>query len=292
MTDRIIEINQTAASLTLDNGLLKAASPGQDPVSVPVAEIQCLILANPAIRISGALLAALAENKAAVLISGSNRMPVAMQFPLAGNYLQTERFHAQIDAPKPLVKRLWQTVVKAKISRQADLLAEFNSNDFGLHSLEAKVFSGDPQNIEARAAAVYWKHLFRSPFSRDRSARDSNLMLNYGYAVLRAMTARACCAAGLHPTIGINHHNRYDPFCLADDLMEPFRPVVDRIVRKINPDNLEVPELDQASRREILSALLDKIQTDSGKWTLTDLLRISADQTAKSFQSGEVALIY
>ena len=292
MTDRIIEISDTAASLTLDNGLLKAAAPDQAPVSVPVAEIQCLILANPAIRISGALLAALAENKAVVLISGSNRMPVAMQFPLTGNYLQTERFHAQIDAPKPLIKRLWQTVVKAKISRQADLLCEFNKSDFRLHSLEGRVFSGDPQNIEARAAAVYWKHLFLCPFTRDRSAQDSNLLLNYGYAVLRAMTARACCAAGLHPTIGINHHNRYDPFCLADDLMEPFRPVVDRIVRKLNPDNLEIPELDQKSKKEILSALLDKIQTSSGRWTLPDLLRISAEQTAKSFQSGEVALHY
>ena len=292
MTDRIIEISNTAANLTLDNGLLKAAAPDQPPVSVPVAEIQCLILANPAIRISGALLAALAENKAVVLISGSNRMPVAMQFPLTGNYLQTERFHAQIDAPKPLIKRLWQTVVKAKISRQADLLCEFNKSDFGLHSLEGRVFSGDSQNIEARAAAVYWKHLFLYPFTRDRSAHDSNLLLNYGYAVLRAMTARACCAAGLHPTIGINHHNRYDPFCLADDLMEPFRPVVDRIVRKLNPDNLEIAELNQTFRKEILSALLDKIQTSSGRWTLTDLLRLSAEQTAKSFQSGEVALHY
>ena len=191
-----------------------------------------------------------------------------------------------------MVKRLWQTVVRAKISRQADLLCELNRNDFGLHSLEAKVFSGDPQNIEARAAVIYWKHLFCSPFTRDRSAHDSNLLLNYGYAVLRAMTARACCAAGLHPTIGINHHNRYDPFCLADDLMEPFRPVVDRIVRKLNPENLEISELDQASRKEILSALLDKIQTASGKWTLTDLLRISAEQIAKSFQSGEVAIKY
>jgi len=292
MTDRIIEISDTAAGLTLENGLLKASFPDRRQVSVPVAEIQCLILANPAVRISGALLAALAENKAVVVIAGPNRMPAAMQFPLSGNYLQTERFHAQIEAPKPLSKRLWQTIVKAKIARQADLLMEVCRQDFGLHSLPARVASGDPQNVEARAAAIYWKHLFNRPFTRERSAPDSNLLLNYGYAVLRAMTARACCAAGLHPTIGVNHHNRYDPFCLADDLMEPFRPVVDRTVRKLNPDNLEIGELSASCRQEILSALLGKIRTPAGMWELTDLLRISAEQTAKSFQTGEIALKY
>lgn len=292
MTDRIIEISETAAGLSLENGLLKASVPGRDPVSVPVAEIQCLILANPAIRISAALLAALADNKAVVLISGPNRMPAAMQIPLAGNYLQTERFHAQIDAPKPLFKRLWQTVVKAKIAKQAELLLELNGEDHGLRLLIPKVASGDPQNVEARAAAIYWKHLFRVPFLRDRTASDSNILLNYGYSVLRAMTARACCAAGLHPTIGINHHNRFDPFCLADDLMEPFRPVVDRGVRNLNPDNRVVEELTPALRKEILSALLGKQQTDSGMWDLTDLLRISAEQTARSFQTGEVSLHY
>lgn len=292
MTDRIIEIADTAASLSLENGLLKASFPDREGISVPLSEIQCLILANPAIRISGALLAALAENKAVVMIANSRRMPAALQIPLDGNYLQTERFLAQIHASKPLVKRLWQTVVKAKISRQADLLLELHQHDFGLQLLIPEVASGDPQNIEGRAAVIYWKNLFRSPFSRDRSAEDNNLLLNYGYAVLRAMTARACCAAGLHPTIGINHHNRYNPFCLADDLMEPFRPVVDRIVFNLNPENLPVPELSTAFRREILSALIGKIQTLKGCWDLTDLLRISAEQTARSFQTGELSLFY
>ena len=292
MTDRIIEISETAAGLSLENGLLKATVSGRDPVFVPVAEIQCLILANPAIRISAALLAALADSKAVVLISGPSRMPAAMQLPLEGNYLQTERFHAQINASKPLSKRLWQIVVKAKIAKQADLLMEFKGQDYGLRMLIHKVASGDPQNIEARAAAIYWKHLFPASFVRDRAASDSNILLNYGYSVLRAMTARACCAAGLHPTIGINHHNRYDPFCLADDLMEPFRPVVDRIVRNLNPDNRKVEELTSVRRKEILSALLEKQRTDSGMWDLTDLLRISAEQTARSFQTGEIALRY
>ena len=292
MTDRIIEISDTAASLSLSNGLLKIALPECRDCQVPVAEIQCLILANPAIRVSGAVLSALAENNAVVVVSGPDRMPRALQIPLCGNYLQTERFNAQINAPKPLTKRLWQCVIQAKIRNQGNLLKELYGDDFGVSALAEKVNSGDTMNVEARAAIIYWKHLFCQPFIRDREARDNNSILNYGYAVLRAMTARACCAAGLHPTVGINHHNRYDPFCLADDLMEPFRHVVDRTARILNPENAAVEELSGEVRRKILAGLLEKIPTPRGMWTLTDLLRLSAEQTARSFQSGKMCLIY
>lgn len=292
MTDRIVEIADSAASLSLGDRLLKIRLPEKPEYTLPVAEVQCLILANPAVRISGALLAALAENKAVVLVCGPDRMPAAMQIPLAGNYLQSGKFLAQIEAPKPLRKRLWQSVVKAKIAAQGSLLAEVHHDDHHLPRLAAKVASGDTGNLEGRAAAVYWKNLFDAPFVRDREAPDNNRLLNYGYAVLRAMTARACCAAGLHPTLGINHHNRYDPFCLADDLMEPYRPVVDRVVYRLNPGNREVPELTTAYRRALLEGLLDKVATSKGRWDLTDLLRLSAEQTARSFQSGENCLVY
>ena len=292
MTDRIIEIADTAASLSLGNRLLKIKLPDKPEYTLPVAEVQCLILANPAIRISGALLAALAENKAAVVICGPDRLPAAMQISLAGNYLQSEKFLAQIESAKPLRKRLWQSVVKAKIAAQATLLAELHHDDCGLPQLAAKVTSGDTGNLEGRAAATYWKNLFDAPFVRDRDAPDSNRLLNYGYAILRAMTARACCAAGLHPTLGINHHNRYDPFCLADDLMEPYRPVVDRVVYRLNPANREIAALTTDHRRALLAGLLDKIATRNGRWALTDLLRRAAEQTARSFQCGENRLLY
>ena len=292
MTDRIVEIADCAASLTLGNHLLKIRLPDKPEYTLPVGEVQCLILANPAVRISGALLAALAENKAVVVICGPDRLPAAMQLPLAGNYLQGGKFLAQIEAPRPLRKRLWQSVVKAKIAAQAALLDELHHDDCRLPQLAAKVASGDSANLEGRAAALYWKHLFDAPFVRDREAPDNNRLLNYGYAILRAMTARACCAAGLHPTVGINHHNRYDPFCLADDLMEPYRPVVDRVVYRLNPANREVPELTTAYRRALLEGLLGKLPTRDGHRDLTDLLRRSAEQTARSFQSGENCLIY
>lgn len=292
MTDRIIEIADTAAFLSLDNGLLKIKLPTGDITSVPVSEIQCLILANPAVTITGALLAGLASAGVITVISGSNRMPVAMQLPLDGNYIQNERFRAQIGASLPLRKRLWQTVIREKIKKQGELLIRLHGDDFNLLKLSSLVNSGDTENIEGRAAVIYWKHLFDKPFLRDRDEVDNNALLNYGYAVLRAMTARACCAAGLHPTLGINHHNRYDPYCLADDLMEPFRWLVDCKVAELNPQNHEVQELTREVRRELLNALLQKVETGKGMWHLADLLKTSAFQVADSFQSGENKLHY
>lgn len=292
MTDRIIEIADTVAFLSLENNLLKIRIPEKNVVTVPIPEIQCLILANPAITITGAAMAALASAGAAVVTSGQDRLPVAMSLPLNANYLQTERFHAQINASKPLLKRLWQTVIKEKISKQAQLLKKIRQNDFSLTQLIPLVLSGDPSNIEGRASVIYWKNLFPENFRRDRAASDNNMLLNYGYAVLRAMTARACCGAGLHPTLGINHHNRYDPYCLADDLMEPYRPVVDQAVFEINPENLPVTELSREIRKTLITALLEKVQTSKGMWQIQDLLRLSAEQTARSFQSGENVLEY
>ena len=292
MTDRIIEIAETSAFLSLENHLLKIRLPTGLPVTVPVREVQCLILANPALTVTGSLLAALAAEGCMVLISGTDRLPVAMQLPLEGNYIQTQRFQAQIEAPKPLSKRLWQVIVKEKILNQAALLRELHGDDFGLAVLAKQVRSGDPDNLEGRAAAIYWKKLFGDPFRRDRTQGDNNLLLNYGYAVLRAMTARACCAAGLHPTIGFHHHNQYDPFCLADDLMEPFRPAVDRIVFGLNRANSHV-ELGKDQRRALIQGLLDtRMPSPKGRCLIPDLLHMYAGQIVSSFLEGEVRLAF
>lgn len=291
-TDRIIEIAETSAFLSLENHLLKIRLPSGPPVTVPVKEVQCLILANPAVTVTGCLLAALAAEGCMVLISGPDRLPAAMQLPLEGNYIQTQRFQAQIDAPKPLSKRLWQIIVKEKILNQAELLRELRGEDFGLAMLAKQVRSGDPDNLEGRAAAVYWKNLFGDPFRRDRTQEDNNLLLNYGYAVLRAMTARACCAAGLHPTIGLHHRNQYDPFCLADDLMEPFRPVVDRIVYGLNRANAPA-ELGREQRRALIQGLLDtRLSSPKGRCLIPDLLHMYAGQIVSSFLEGEVRLAF
>ena len=292
MIERIIEIAERAAFLSLENELLKIRFPDGTETTVPVTEIQCLILSNPALSVTGALLSALAEKGASVVICGCNHLPTAMQLPLNGNYIQNEKFRAQTAAPLPLCKRLWQTVIKEKIRQQGKLLMELHGNDAGLFSLAEKVNSGDTENVEGRAAVIYWKKLFDAPFQRNRTFPDNNILLNYGYAILRAMAARACCTAGLHPTIGINHHNRYNPYCLADDLMEPFRPVVDRVVYRLNPANSPVGELSSPLRKALLEALLEKRETGRGKWQIAELLKRYAGQVADSFVTGEMNLHY
>ena len=292
MTERIIEVAEQAAFLNLSNNLLSIRIKDDPPVTVPVGEVQCLILANPAVTVTGALLAALAANGAIVVLSGKDRLPVAMQLPINGNYIQNERFRSQIDSKLPLKKRLWQTVIQEKVKRQGELLQKLHGSDYGLLDLAGKVRSGDPDNIESRAAVIYWKNFWKSSFQRDRDAFDSNMMLNYGYAVLRAITARACCGAGLHPTIGINHHNRYNAYCLADDLMEPFRVIVDETVYNLNPENLYVEELSQDIRRQLISALQGKLATADGMWKISDLIQRSAQQVAESFTTGEMLLRY
>ena len=292
MTDRIIEIADTAAYLSLENRLLKIQLPDRQTTTVPVSEIQCLILANPAVKITGALLSHLADAGAIVVVSGPNRLPTAMQLPLNGNYIQNERFRAQVSASQPLNKRLWQLIVKEKIKSQGLLLKSRCGDDFNLLKLSSMVNSGDTENLEGRAAVVYWKNLFDKPFLRERENYDNNLLLNYGYAILRAMAARACCGAGLHPTLGINHHNRYNPYCLADDMMEPYRYLIDRAVVKINPENIPVEELSREMRKSLMEALMEKIPSSGGLYSLSDILRHNAVQIAESFQTGEIKLKY
>ena len=233
-----------------------------------------------------------AESGAVVVVSGKERLPASILLPIQGNWIQNERFRSQIEARLPLRKRLWQTVIQEKIRRQGKLLQELHDSDFGLFKLAEKVHSGDPENIEGRAAVIYWKNLWDSAFQRNREAKDSNLLLNYGYAILRAITARACCGAGLHPTIGINHHNRYDAYCLADDLMEPFRTIVDHAVYRLNPSNQIVDVLTQDMRRSLIASLQAKTETPDGMWKISDLIQRSANQLAESFQSGEIMLRY
>lgn len=292
MIERIIEIAEQSAFLSLNNNLLTIRLPNKQTVTVPVSEVQCLILANPAVTVTGALLSALAESGAVVVVSGKERLPASILLPIQGNWIQNERFRSQIEARLPLRKRLWQTVIQEKIRRQGKLLQELHDSDFGLFKLAEKVHSGDPENIEGRAAVIYWKNLWDSAFQRNREAKDSNLLLNYGYAILRAITARACCGAGLHPTIGINHHNRYDAYCLADDLMEPFRTIVDHAVYRLNPSNQIVDVLTQDMRRSLIASLQAKTETPDGMWKISDLIQRSANQLAESFQSGEIMLRY
>lgn len=201
--------------------------------TIPIEDIGIVILDCPQITITNGVLDALLDNNCAVITCNGEHMPVGLLLPLNGNTIQSERFREQLDASLPLKKQLWQQTVKAKIENQAALLKQARNEVVKNMLVWADdVKSGDPDNYEARAAAYYWKLLFPQVdgFTRERGGVFPNNLLNYGYAILRATIARSLVSSGLLPTLGIHHHNRYNAYCLADDIMEPYRPFVDKVV--------------------------------------------------------------
>ena len=223
--------------------------------TIPIEDIGILILDHKQITITQGLIEKLLDNNCALITCSSNHLPVGLMLPLYGNTIQNERFRYQLDASLPLRKQLWQQTVQAKIANQAAVLKyATGSIHNNMQVWATDVRSGDSANMEARAAAYYWKTLFQDidGFVRGRDEDEPNNLLNYGYAIVRAVIARALVSSGLLPTLGIHHHNRYNAYCLADDIMEPYRPYVDRTVfdicRKGKPLKLTT-EL----KRELLS---------------------------------------
>lgn len=223
--------------------------------TIPIEDIGILILDHKQITITQGLIEKLLDCNCALITCSSNHLPVGLMLPLYGNTIQNERFRYQLDASLPLRKQLWQQTVQAKIANQAAVLKYATSSIHNNMQVWATdVRSGDSANMEARAAAYYWKTLFQDidGFVRGRDEDEPNNLLNYGYAIVRAVIARALVSSGLLPTLGIHHHNRYNAYCLADDIMEPYRPYVDRTVfdicRKGKPLKLTT-EL----KRELLS---------------------------------------
>lgn len=205
--------------------------------TIPIEDIGVVILDHKQLTITHGLLAALLDNNCAVITCDQRNMPVGLLLPLEGNNTQHERFTQQIESSIPLRKQLWQQTVRAKIANQESVLRTCTSIETrGMRKWVEEVRSGDPDNLEARAAAFYWRNLFAEQvpgFIRGREGEPPNNLLNYGYAILRAVIARALVSSGLLPTLGIHHHNRYNAYCLADDIMEPYRPYVDKLVLDI-----------------------------------------------------------
>lgn len=214
----------------------------QAEITKPIEDIGVVVLDNRRITITQGLLESLLENNCAVITCDSHSLPVGLMLPLYGNSTQNERFRDQLDASQPLKKQLWQQTIKMKISNQAAALATCTGkNSPTMLRWADDVRSGDPDNVEGRAAAYYWKNLFAGidgleDFTRSREGEAPNNLLNYGYAILRAIVARALVSSGMLPTLGIHHHNRYNAYCLADDIMEPYRPYVDELVYSIVKD--------------------------------------------------------
>ena len=229
----------------------------QTQVTKPIEDIGVVVLDNQRITITTGAIEALLENNCAIITCDHRSMPIGLMLPLSGNTTQSERFRDQIDASLPLKKQLWQQTIQAKISNQASVLSVCRRAEVGcLRAWARDVRSGDPDNFEGRAAAYYWRNLFGmhiDNFTRDREGVPPNNALNYGYAILRAIVARALVSSGMLPTLGIHHHNRYNAYCLADDIMEPYRPYVDEYVfHLIQKHGLPSEELPKAWKAELL----------------------------------------
>lgn len=224
--------------------------------SKPIEDIGVVVLDHKQITITSGVLEALLENNCTVITCDCKSMPVGLMLPLCGNTTQNERFRDQLDASLPLKKQLWQQTIKMKIENQATVLSK--SRNCGIKNMRVwanDVRSGDPDNLEARAAAYYWKNLFPKieGFTRDREGIPPNNLLNYGYAILRAVVARGLVSSGLLPTLGIHHHNRYNAYCLADDIMEPYRPYVDELIVSIINSNCDIADLSKEIKAKLLT---------------------------------------
>lgn len=228
----------------------------QMEITKPIEDIGIVVLDNKQITITSGLLEALLENNCSVITCDSKSMPTGLMLPLYGNTTQNERFREQLNSSLPLRKQLWQQTIQAKINNQASVLKDCKGEEVKCMNVWASdVRSGDPDNLEARAAAYYWKSMFGDidGFTRQREGIPPNNLLNYGYAILRAIIARGLVTSGLLPTLGIHHHNRYNAYCLADDIMEPYRPYVDELVFQLVQKYGEKSELTKEIKTYLLS---------------------------------------
>lgn len=262
--------------------------------SFPIEDLGIIVLDHPQITITNALIRALQENNTLIITCNEKHMPHGLLFPLEGNTLQQERYTQQIAASEPLKKNLWMQTVQQKIKNQAAVLDKFTLDSHYLFPLYRNVKSGDSENCEATAAAYYWKTLFAHvpEFKREPGGTSPNKLLDYGYAVLRATMARSTVVAGLLPTLGIFHRNRYNAFCLVDDIMEPFRPYVDELVFNFVKEFGLVQELEKAHKRVLLSIPTIDVIIDGEKSPLMVATQRTANSLVKCYEGSARKLTY
>ena len=255
----------------------------------PVEDIGIVIIDNQQVSLTIPLLNELAENNVAVIICDKKQMPQAMLQPLVGNSTLQESYKYQIDATAPLKKQIWKQLVEAKIKNQAALLDRVGKEGKMLKPFYSNVKSGDIDNREGAAARVYWTQLFENGFKRERDGDSPNQFLNYGYTILRAAVARALVGSGLYPAFGVFHRNRYNAFPLADDVMEPYRPFVDEVVRSLYLDD-EVTDLDQYVKSKLLRVLFSDVKIGKMTRPLEVALSITTASLVKVFKGNSQKL--
>lgn len=263
--------------------------------TVPIEDIGVLILDHQQVVVTQMLLSALLENNVAVITCNEQHMPTGMLLNLDGHTVQTEIFRHQLNTSEPLRKNLWMQTIQAKLRNQAALLERVGIPGDILLEFAKKVRSGDPDNLEARGAAHYWRHLFPSDmhFVRHRFGDPPNNLLNYGYAILRAVVARSLVGSGLLPTMGIHHRNKYNAYCLADDVMEPYRPFVDELVFKlVVTERLDAQELNNAIKGKLLTLPTVDVRIDGKRSPLFVAVQRTTASLAQSFQGQHRKALY
>lgn len=272
----------------------KEGAQGKNICTRAIEDIGVIVIDHSQITLTSALIAALLDNNVALITCDSHHMPTGLLLPLSGNTIQSERFQAQVSASLPLKKQLWQQTVKQKIANQSTILRQFTSAETGcMDKWSNDVRSGDADNLEGRAAAYYWKNLFAQEidhFKRGREEAAPNHLLNYGYAILRAIIARALVSSGLLPTLGIHHHNRYNAYCLADDIMEPYRPYVDAHVLVLLRQKGFQEELTQEDKAHLLQIPTLDVCVEGKRSPLLVAASLTTASVAKCF-TGELRKI-
>ena len=295
MIKRTVEISTNGCYVHTKDEQLVIEKDGFKVGTVPIEDLGVLILDSPQLTITSSVMRSLAEQNVAVIFTDSKHLPSSLTIPFSANSIQTKVLNEQIAISLPTKKRLWAAIVAQKIANQARSLEICGGDGTALKEISNRVKSGDPENLEAYAAKLYWRKLFGDEFRRDREAADHNMFLNYGYAIVRAATARAIVGTGLHPSLGINHKNQYNPFPLADDLVEPLRPFVDvqvfRLVNDLVPgsDRFRVDgefTLNRETKQVLLGLLADECEFAGRKSPLLVALGNYA-ASVKQMMTGE-----
>lgn len=290
--------NPAYLSYSLGQLLIKIPATGsmaEKKLSRPVEDIGVVVIESQAVTITSALISALLEQNVALIVCDSKHMPVGLHLPLSGNTLQSERFQTQINASIPLKKQLWQQTVSAKIANQGKILLKYSSKESGCMEVWSRmVKSNDSTNLEGRAASFYWRNLFEDNphFIRQRDSDGPNALFNYGYAILRAVIARSLVGSGLLPTLGIHHHNKYNAYCLADDIMEPYRPYVDDLVMQIIEKNENLDELTPEIKKELLSIPVIDVRLGGMKRPLMVAATMTTASLVKCFSGESRKILY
>ena len=294
MIKRTLYFGNPAYLKTTNEQLVIEMHDGGEAKSTPIEDIGLLILDHQQITITQALLAKLLEKNVAVITCDNTHHPTGMMLSLDGHTLQSQKFQAQVDATIPLKKQLWQQTVTSKIENQAAMLAFCREENKLLLNLASSVKSGDSENYEAQAAAYYWKRVFPDflDFRRERYGPPPNNLLNYGYAILRAIVARSLTASGLLPTLGIHHRNQYNAYCLADDIMEPYRPYVDYIVWQIIRNNGKYLEMSPSMKKDLLAIPAMDVKIDGKKSPLMNAVQRTTASLAKCYEGTTRKLLY